>query len=147
MDGNIYKNARQVAGLTQERWAEALGLAPDTIRRYENGERMPDDATVKMMAELSGLSPLAYWHLCRKSMAAAEELPEVERVPLPEAVLRLLVCIKEIQPDIDLLMQIASDGVIGATERADFDMIVEELSGLVSAALEVRYAEQKVQKK
>lgn len=146
MDGNIYKNARQVAGLTQERWAEALGLAPDTIRRYENGERMPDDATVKMMAELSGLSPLAYWHLCRKSMAAAEELPEVERVPLPEAVIRLLVRIKELQPDLDLLMKIASDNAVTPNESADFDMIVEELGGLVSAALEVRYAERKVKK-
>lgn len=139
MDGNIYKNARQVAGLTQERWAEALGLATDTIRRYENGERMPDDDTVKMMAELSGLAPLAYWHLCRKS-AAADELPKVERVPLPEAVLRLLVRIKELQPDIDLLMKIASDSAVDPSERTDFDMIVEELSGLVSAALEVRYS-------
>lgn len=147
MDGNIYKNARQVAGLTQERWAEALGLAPDTIRRYENGERMPDDATVKMMAELSGLSPLAYWHLCRKSMAAAEELPEVERVPLPEAVIRLLVRIKELQPDLDLLMKIASDNAVTPNESADFDMIVEELGGLVSAALEVRYAERNVKAK
>ena len=55
---NIYKNARKVAGLTQERWAEAVGVCPDTIRGYESGEVIPPDETVKIMAEISGLKPL-----------------------------------------------------------------------------------------
>ena len=64
---NIYKTARKVAGLTQERWAEAVGVSVDSIRGYETGAVVPADETVRAMAEISGLSPLAYWHLCNKA--------------------------------------------------------------------------------
>ena len=141
MEGNIYKNARRSAGLTQERWAEALGLAVDSVRRYENGERLPDDETVKTMAELSGLSPLAYWHLCRKSAIAAAQLPPVERLPLPEAVIRLLLAVKELEPDIDMLLEIARDGAVAPEERDDFSMILGDIEKLLSAALCVKFAE------
>ena len=36
---NIYKNARITAGLTQERWAEVLGISPDAVRQYEGARR------------------------------------------------------------------------------------------------------------
>ena len=82
----IYKTARAVAGLTQERWAEALGVSVDSIRAYENGAVVPSDETVRAMSEISGLAPLAYWHLCNKSRLASETLPDVEQLPLPQAV-------------------------------------------------------------
>lgn len=38
---NIYQNARKVAGLTQERAAELLGLSPRSLTDYEGGLRLP----------------------------------------------------------------------------------------------------------
>ena len=85
---NDYKTARSVAGLTQERWAEAIGCSVDSVRGYEAGTTVPSDEIVRAMCEISGLSVLAYWHLCNKSPLAAGVLPEVRRVPLPQAVWR-----------------------------------------------------------
>ena len=141
MKGNIYYNARMAAGLTQERWAELLGLTADTIRRYENGERLPDDYTVKTMAEISQVAALGYWHICRKCELLAGELPKVERLPLSQAVIRLLLAVKEIEPDIDTLLEIARDGKVSHEEDADFEAALETLDGLVGAALGVKYAE------
>ena len=41
--GNIYRNARLAAGLTQERWAEYLGISTEAVRQYENGTIMPQE--------------------------------------------------------------------------------------------------------
>ena len=31
---NIYKTARRIAGMTQERWAEAIGVCAESVRNY-----------------------------------------------------------------------------------------------------------------
>lgn len=138
---NMYKNARSAAGYTQEKWAEALGLSVDAIRRYENGERLPDDDTAAMMAALSCIPVLAIWHIRHKSELAATEIPEVERVSLPQAVIRLLLAIKEIEPDVDTLLEFARDGVIDEGEAEVFREIVRDLQELIAAAMAVKYAE------
>lgn len=38
---NLYYNARRTAGLTQERWAEVLGISVESVRLYESGANMP----------------------------------------------------------------------------------------------------------
>lgn len=138
---NIYKNARSAAGMTQEKWAEALGLAVDSVRRYENGERIPDDLTVTMMAELSAIPSLGVWHLRNKSEIAAAVLPELARMTLPQATVNLLLAVKNIAPDIDLLLEIAKDGEVSGEESADFREIVNDCNELISAAMAVRFAE------
>ena len=86
--GNIYRNARITAGLTQERWAEYLGISPDSVRKYESGEMIPAEDILLMMADISGLKILPYWHLSQKSRIAGEILPTLEEQPaLPQAVL------------------------------------------------------------
>lgn len=59
-DGNKYKIARQMAGMTQERWAEAIAVDVRSVARYETGETIPSDETVAMMVEISGLAALGY---------------------------------------------------------------------------------------
>ena len=44
--GNIYKIARTVSGLTQERWAEAIDVSVESVRSYENGTNFPGDERV-----------------------------------------------------------------------------------------------------
>lgn len=141
MASNCYKIARDVAGLTQERWAESIGVSSDMVRRYENGSICPSDATVERMIEVSGLSALGYWHLKYRSGLANDILPDVERLPLPQAVLALIVEMKRIAPRLDELAVIAADGQVSACESLDYAEIVDDLDGVIAAAYAVKIAE------
>lgn len=141
--GNIYQNARRTAGLTQERWAEALGLSVEAVRQYETDRCLPSDGVVARMAELSMLPPLGYWHLRHKSEIAAAELPPVERLPLPQAVVQLLAAMRGFQERHreDALLLIAADGLVDPDEAPRFKEIVRDLHAVVQAALQIDYAE------
>lgn len=140
--GNIYKNARRTAGLTQERWAEVLGIAPETVRRYESGELTPSDEVVLRMAEAAGQWILCYWHLARKSRVAGGILPEVRERTLPEAVLNLIVRINDFSRNgLESLTRLASDGKISSAEVLEFGEDLAQLRELVAAAYEIEYAE------
>ena len=138
---NIYKTARTVAGLTQERWAEAVGVSVDSIRGYEAGNVIPADETVRAMSEISGLAPLSYWHLCNKSTLAADVLPDVEQLPLPQAVVQLLVAISEFSEDHANLLVLAADGKISHDEAVEWEGIKKRLDRVVKAAMTVKVAE------
>ena len=134
---NIYFNARQTAGLTQERWAEMLGISVEAVRQYECDRILPSDGVVARMAELSMLPPLGYWHLRHKSELAAAELPPVERLPLAQAVVQLLAAMRDFEEEHreDALLRIASDGRVDLAEEERFKAIVRDLHGIVQAAL------------
>ena len=138
---NIYKNARQTAGLTQERWAEQLGVTADTVRLYESGRNYPSDEVAARMAEVAGMPVLGYWHLKLKSSLANDALPDVARVPLPQAVVGLLAAMDTIQPQVKELLVIALDGIVDAGETELFEDILDDLEAVVTAALAVKYAE------
>lgn len=138
---NIYYTARRRAGLTQERWAESIGVCVESVRGYEAGTQTPSDEIVRAMAEVSGLTPLAYWHLCRKSALANDELPEVQRLPIPQAVLELLVQIEEFTEINGDLMRVAADGKIDAAEEVFWHGALHRLDGVIRAALQVKYSE------
>ena len=138
---NIYKTARTVAGMTQERWAEAVGVSVDSIRTYENGYVIPTDETVRAMSEISGLAPLSYWHLCNKSALASETLPEVERLPLPQAVVQLLCAIGDFDDNHRSLVKMAADGKISAGEAMEWEGIKKRLDAVIRAAIQVKVAE------
>ena len=140
---NIYVSARHTAGMTQERWAEALGLSVEAVRQYETDRILPSDGVVARMAELSMLPPLGYWHLRHKSELAAAELPPVERLPLAQAVVQLLAAMRDFaeQHREDALLRIAADGQVDLGEEARFRAIVRDLHGIVQAALQIDYSE------
>lgn len=142
--GNIYKNARITAGLTQERWAEHLGISPDSVRKYESGEMMPAEDVLLMMADISGLKILPYWHLSQKSRIAEEILPKLEEQPaLPQAVLALLIAIEDFhERGMKDLARIAADGKISDDEVIPYGRALEELNELVRNAYAVGYAKE-----
>ena len=83
--GNIYRDARRTAGLTQERWAELLGLSVEAVRLYEGGKNLPSDEVVLRMAEAAGQWPakIGGYSLGReraqeKIVEAARKIPELE---------------------------------------------------------------------
>lgn len=89
---NIYKTARQTAGMTQERWAELIGVSADSVRLYESGRGLPSDEVVARMAEIAPMPVLGYWHLKHKSGIANDLLPDVAQVSLPQAVVKRITC-------------------------------------------------------
>lgn len=141
---NVSKIARTRAGLTQERWAESLDISPEAVSQYETGKIRPTDEVVLRMAEVSGHQIICYWHMLNKSRVAQDLLPEVQSIPLPQAVIQLIVRIREFDRNhrADDLMNIAADGVVDDLERPEFDQIVEELRGVIQAAMQVKFSPQ-----
>ena len=138
---NDYKTARRFAGMTQERWAEAIGCSVDSVRAYETGARTPSDDVVVSMCEISGHAPLAYWHLRSRSPLAADVLPDVEHIPLPQAVMQLLCAIGDFDDNHRSLVKMAADGKIDAGEAMEWEGIKKRLDAVIRAAIQVKVAE------
>lgn len=138
---NDYKTARRFSGMTQERWAEAIGCSVDSVRAYETGARTPSDDIVVSMCEISGHSTLAYWHLRNRSPLAADVLPDVEQLPLPQAVVQLLCAIGDFDDNHRSLVKMAADGKIDAGEAMEWEGIKKRLDAVIRAAIQVKVAE------
>ncbi len=143
MTGNIYRQARETAGVTQQRWAEMLGVSTEAVKQYEAGGYTPADDVVLSMADLSGLQILGTWHLRRKSAIGAGVIPDVERLPLPQAVVQLLAAIQtfEQRHHADALLIISADGHVDGDEEPRFKECVRDLQPLIRAAMQIDYAE------
>lgn len=139
---NIYFSARKTAGLTQERWAELLGLSVDAVGQYERDVILPSDEVVLRMAEAAGQQIICYWHLLHKSRAAGTVLPEIRKRDLPAAVLSLLVRIDEFRAHgMKTLSRIAADGKVDVSEELAFGDCLVDLQDLIQAAYEVHYSD------
>ena len=134
--GNIYRNARQASGLTQERWAEMIGVSAEAVRQYEAGTIMPGDDVLLMMADISGMKILPYWHLSRKSRIAGAILPELDdQKGLPEAVLGLLIGIDDFKATgLPQLLRIAADGKVSRDEEEAYRQAMGQLMDVVRLA-------------
>lgn len=142
---NIYKSCRVAAGMTQERWAEVLGISADSIRKYETGVILPSDEVVLAMAEVSGQTILGYWHLCNKSRVAGRILPDLVRRTLAEAVLNLLNKTEDFtRGGLEDLKRLAADGKISAEEVVAYGEALAQLREVIAAAYELEYAESEV---
>lgn len=141
---NYYRIARRTAGMTQERWSEAIGVSVESVKQYESGAIRPSDDVVMMMCQISGLAQLGYWHLTNKSAVAAEILPPIEDCSLPQAVIQLICQIRSFGDKhcTDNLMEIAADGKIDDIERPEFEQIISELDNIVRAAMQLKYSKE-----
>ena len=145
---NLYQRARKTTCLTQEQAAERLDVSDTTVKAWEQGARVPDNETVARMAELYGTPWLALEHL-RSAGSTLGVIPEVTVQSLPTAAITLInrvLDFAERHRDRQLL-RIAEDGVIDEKERPDFDAIVQDLDGIVGAALQVKYTSDAPDKK
>lgn len=134
---NIYKKARNVAGLTQERAAEMLGISVRSLADYELGARMPSNETVNDMVMVYNSQLLGIQHLRQSAAIASNLIPEINDMQLPEAVLTLIDAIYDFADDkLDReLIDIARDGVIDDKERPRFDKIMDKLRVILGAAM------------
>ena len=134
---NIYQSARKIAGLTQERAAELLGLSVRSLADYEAGLRLPPNDVADRMVTVYNSQLLAVQHLRGSTQFARDLLPEVRPMALPEAVLTLIDAVYDFADDrLDReLIDIARDGVISADERERFDHVVEKIRAITAAAI------------
>ena len=140
---NIYKTARQAKGLTQESAAEKLGISETSLRAYESGDRVPPVEVVDLMVIAYDSQLLGIQHLRASAEMARSILPEVQALPLSEAVLQLLNRVYAFADNHRdrQLMAIAADDCIDEDEQPLFLQIVEhDLQEIIEAAMAVRYA-------
>ena len=140
---NIYKTARQAKGLTQESAAEKLGISETSLRAYESGDRVPPVEVVDLMVIAYDSQLLGIQHLRASAEMARSIQPEVQALPLAEAVLQLLNRVYAFADNHRdrQLMAIAADGCIDEDEQPLFLQIVEhDLQEIIEAAMAVRYA-------
>ena len=134
---NIYQSARKIAGLTQERAAELLGLSPRSLADYESGLRVPPNDVADRMVTVYNSQLLAVQHLRNSTQCARDLLPDVQTMALPEAVLTLVDAVYSFADDrLDReLIDIARDGVISPDERERFDRVIEKIRAITAAAI------------
>ena len=134
---NIYQSARKIAGLTQERAAELLGLSPRSLADYESGLRLPPNDVADRMVTVYNSQLLAVQHLRNSTQFARDLLPDVQAMALPEAVLTLVDAVYSFADDrLDReLIDIARDGVISPDERERFDRVIDKIRAITAAAI------------
>lgn len=137
---NIYQNAREGAGLTQEKASERIGVSVESIRVYEAGKRIPPDDVVVRMIDIYNTQYLAYQHLRQNVMASSSIMPQnLKIMSLPEAILRLQ---KEVADFVKLreeMIDICCDGIISDEERPRWDTIVKELNDITEAIMNLKF--------
>ncbi len=140
--GNIYQNARRLAGLTQERAAELLNVSVRSLADYETGQRVPPNDVVDQMVMHYNSQALAVQHLRNSSDSARRLLPEVREIALPEAVLELINAVYDFADNKAdrALIEIARDGVIDDDERPRYDHIMGKLQDIITAAMALGFA-------
>lgn len=134
---SIYQVAREVSGLTQERAAEYLNIATETIASYVQGRRKVPDDIVFAMSELYQHPILCYKHLRLK--ATAKELPDVEVRSLSQAVIMLLKNMDDIEENRNTILRIAYDNKIDENELNNWCFILEQIAELQKACFTVKY--------
>ena len=139
---SMYARHRNAAGMTQERAAELLGVAPRTLQAWERGESTPPNARVLAMCDIYCSPTLAIEHLRYSSIIAYDVLPAVKAVPVAQAVCQLLSAIRKLEEihAEDKLLEIAADGRVDEIEKADFEQLLIELDPIMAAVLSLRYA-------
>lgn len=138
--GILLKTAREARGMTQEQAAEQAGVSVDSWYAYEANKRLPHPKTVNRICRVLQADWLAMYFLEAHS-SELNVLPAAHARELPTAVLTLLNRVLRFNEQCRAreLMELAEDGVIDERERTAYDEIVEELDGIIEAALAVKF--------
>lgn len=137
---SIYQRARKEACLTQEQAAEALSVSVETVKAWEQSQRVPRPEDVERMQAAYG-TPWLGLEYTRATCGGLGVLPELRLQGLPTAVLALINRATALADDYRRLMRIAEDGVIDETEAPEFDRIAQSIQDVIAAGYEVLYAE------
>ena len=138
MQGNIYQAARKMAGITQEKAAEALNIHVNTLSGWENGQGEPDKLMIGNMITVYNTPQLAMQYVFFSPLM--EYVPKCEVKDLPLAFVNFLNHYKQLGKVIDEALNIISDGVIDKHEEEVWQEIEELLKKLSDSGYEVIFA-------
>ena len=138
--GLLLKTVREGRDMTQEQASEKVGVSVDTWYAYEANRRLPPPETVNRICDALEAPWLAMYFLEAHS-GSMKVLPNVTARALPTAVLTLLSRVLSFNEKCRIreLVSVAEDGVIDEFEQDLYDEIVEELDGIIEAALAVKF--------
>ena len=138
--GLLLKTVREGRDMTQEQASEKVGVSVDTWYAYEANRRLPPPETVNRICDALEAPWLAMYFLEAHS-GSMKVLPNVTARALPTAVLTLLSRVLDFNEKcrIKELVSVAEDGVVDEFEQDLYDEIVEELDGIIEAALAVKF--------
>lgn len=139
-DPNLYQKARKEARMTQEQAAERLSVSVETVKAWEQGQRVPRPEDVERMQALYG-TPWLGLEYTRATCGGLGVLPELRLQGLPTAVLALINRATALADDYRRLMLIAEDGRIDEAEAPEFQRISQSIQDVIAAGYEVLYAE------
>ena len=141
---SLYARYRKAAGLTQERAAELLGVAPRTLQAWERGESPVPNVRVLAMCDIYASPTLAIEHLRFTNVVAFELLPAVKEIPVAQAVCQLCSAIRKLEEihAEDQLLEIAADGRVDTLERPSYDQLLIELEPIIGAVMALKYAKE-----
>ena len=137
---SIYQRERKDACLTQEQAAELLSVSVETVKAWEQRQRVPRPEDVERMQAAYG-TPWLGLEYTRATCGQLGVLPELRLQGLPTAVLRLINRATALADDYRRLMEIAEDGRIDEWEAPEFERISENIQRVIAAGFEVLYAE------
>ena len=141
MPNNIYKAARNIAGITQERAAELLYISCDTLSNYERGIYEPDKEMVAKMIAIYGTPHLAMQYLFDSPLQ--KYIPECRIRDLPLAVINFLDKYKKLGAKKDEMLAVTADGKIEPHEEEFWEEVMEATVKLQQAAMELKYADRR----
>ena len=129
---SIYQRARKDACLTQEQAAELLSVSVETVKAWEQRQRVPRPEDVERMQAAYG-TPWLGLEYTRATCGQLGVLPELRLQGLPTAVLRLINRATALADDYRRLMEIAEDGRIDEWEAPEFERISENIQRVIAA--------------
>jgi transcriptional regulator with XRE-family HTH domain len=137
---NIYKIARQSAGMTQEQAAEMLHVSVRSLADYEGNRTIPGDDIVCGMIETYETEWLGYEHLKQSTEVGKKYLPEINITDLAKSVLRLQKEVADVHKINTDMIMVACDGVVEEHEQETWEQVTKEVLEMVGAALAVVFS-------
>ena len=126
---NIYRIARNDAGMTREQAAEALNLSVKSIQAFEDGDTSCC-AYVLEMARVYDAPDLPLLHLTQVCHIGKAELPAVEKRDAPISVIRLQTEMRHVGALHDEMEEAACNGTVTRLIK-----LRQEVQHLVAASL------------
>ena len=137
---SVYQLLREEKGLSREKASELMEwIAPERLERIENDkyDARPDE--IMTMAEKYERPDLCNYYCTHECAIGREYVPEVKMKELTGIVMEMLASFNMLQKQKERLIEIASDGEIGADELEDFIAIEEELEKISLSVETLKY--------
>lgn len=135
---NIYQKYRRLAGITQEKAAEHLGISVDSLKGYEHDKRIPSNDIVSKMCLTYGDMKLAYEHLINSSTGELV-LERLDEKDLCCSVLGFINEMNKLVQSQNKIIQITSDGRISSDEVDDWIDVEGKLRALIKSSYEILF--------